>query len=135
MKGQSSLEFIQAIGLLLVIFIILTPLAYIKYADNLNAQLRADGTLVADTVASEINTAEGVGRGYRRIFQLPPLLSDNSDYTVTIYPAEQRVYASWGAGLGASAPIATSKVTQTAPIGPGPNVVYNNNGAIEIGGQ
>jgi hypothetical protein len=133
MRGQSSIEFMQAVGLLLAIFIVLTPVAYIKYTDNLNAQLRTDAQLVADTVAGEINTAAGVGTGYRRAFILPPLLGDSRPYTVTIYAAEQQVYVNWTDSTAVSSAIATSNVTQTSPLDPGENIVFNNGGLIEVG--
>ena len=134
MKSQSSIEFMQAITLLLAVFVVLTPIVYMKYSDNLSAQLRADGQLTADTVAGEINIAAGVGPGYRRLFTLQPLLGDSSEYTVIIYPTEQRVFVNWTDSTGASAAIATSSVTQTSPLGPGDIIVFNNGGQIEIGG-
>ena len=124
----------QAIGLLLALFVLITPIIYVKYSDNLHAQLRADGQLVADTVAGEINTAAGVGEGYRRIFELPGLLSETEAYTVELEPDEQLVYVVWGNGFTASAQISTSQVTVPNPIAPGGhNVVYNNAGTIEVG--
>ncbi|MBI3588747.1 hypothetical protein HY095_06120 [Candidatus Micrarchaeota archaeon] len=128
------MEFMQSVGFLLLIFVVLTPIIYSAYQNNRNSQLGSEAQVVADQLSSEINTAVAVGRGYRRIFTLPKSLGDSSDYAMAIYPSEQLVVVNWTEVNSASAAIVTGNVTAKALDAPrkGDNAIFNNGGIIEI---
>jgi hypothetical protein len=87
-----------------------------------------EGWNLCARIASEVNTAVGVGNGYERSFYLP-LDVNGESYDVSVYAQEQAVTVEWS-GFACRASVLTSQLTGVPHAGL--NKVKNNGNVIEF---
>jgi hypothetical protein len=92
-KGQTTVEMIVVVGLILIIFTITLLTAHRKTVESNDFKMQLDAKRIAQSVADNINTIAEQGDGYYRYFTLPPYLLEVHDYTLNIY--ENFVEINW----------------------------------------
>lgn len=84
-KGQTTIEMIVVVGLVLILFTIVLLVAHRKAVDSNDFKMQLDAKRVANSVADNINAIAEQGHGYFRYFSLPEYLFGGADYDVEIY--------------------------------------------------
>jgi hypothetical protein len=127
-KGEVSIEFVILIGIMLVIFTSMITVIGLKNNDITQSMIYSDAQRIADSVASEINTASRIS-GYYRKFEIPAKIAGIENYSVN-YSTELRfVQVKWGNNNEMSN-IVTDNVSGT--INPGINRIRNEGGMVII---
>ncbi|MEM0475443.1 MAG: hypothetical protein QW343_01485 [Candidatus Norongarragalinales archaeon] len=127
-RGQAGVEFMTIVGLLGLMLLIVFAISFNQRGEVAIQSSVYYGWSLCQQIASEVNTAVGVGDGFERIFYLP-LDVNGEKYSISIAPSEQAVFVSW-AGYSCRAPLVTSQLTGS--LQPGANKVKNNNGSISF---
>ncbi|MGV8131317.1 MAG: hypothetical protein ACP5N7_04430 [Candidatus Pacearchaeota archaeon] len=123
-KGQSAIEFVIIIMVVLFLFVGLLYFIQGKIADSQNQAVSVAVNEIALTVQDEVNLAHNSANGYSRSFFLP-LNLNGLDYTVQIL--EDSVYVSTQDGKHAVA-LPISEVTGNIFLGN--NLIYRINNTI-----
>jgi type II secretory pathway pseudopilin PulG len=84
-KGQTTIEMIVVVGLIMIIFILVMLITHAKTVESNDFKLLLDAKRVAQSVADNINTIAEQGHGYYRFFTLPPYLFGGEDYNLNTY--------------------------------------------------
>jgi hypothetical protein len=84
-KGQTTVEMIVVVGLIMIIFILVMLITHAKTVESNDFKLQLDAKRVAQSVADNINTIAEQGHGYYRFFALPPYLFGGEDYGLSTY--------------------------------------------------
>jgi hypothetical protein len=84
-KGQTTVEMIVVVGLIMIIFILVMLITHTKTVESNDFKLQLDAKRVAQSVADNINTIAEQGHGYYRFFALPPYLFGGEDYGLSTY--------------------------------------------------
>ena len=127
-RGQAAVEFITLVGILGILFVIIYLVSYSQQNDATTQASLSSGWDLCQRIASEADTAVGVGDGYEHGFVLPADVN-GQEYSVTIIAAEQSVFVYWG-GYSCRAALVTSQVSGSPHVGS--NKVKNDNGYIEF---
>ncbi|MCX6777930.1 MAG: hypothetical protein NT157_03515 [Candidatus Micrarchaeota archaeon] len=127
--GQVAVEMFVLVGVLIVIFAIVSIIERNRSEFIYYQRLSMDGKRVAELVSTEINTAVIVGDGYSHNFSLPQFLAGNANYTVNVSTWEQFARVSWDGGDHIT-PILTSNVTGVGNLTKGSNQIRNTGGVI-----
>jgi hypothetical protein len=127
-KGEISIEFIALIGFILVIFTSMIIVIGLKNKDISDSMIYSDAQKIADTVASEINTAARI-EGYYREFEIPRKIAGMENYSVNISTDFRFVQVKWD-NKNEMSNIVTENVSGT--INPGLNKIRNEEGMIII---
>jgi len=128
-KAEVSIEFIVLVGLMLLIFTFMVMVIGLKNQDITETMIYSDAQRIADTIASEINTASRI-EGYYREFDIPEKIANVEDYHVDINKDFRIVQVKWGSNENKVSTIVTENVTGIPE--PGTNMIRNNEGEIEI---
>jgi hypothetical protein len=127
-KGEVSMEFIVLVGIMLVIFASMIIAIGLKNNDITESMIYSDAQNIANTVASEINTASRI-EGYYSEFEIPQKIAGIENYSVEIDTNNRFVQVKWGENNQMSN-IVTENVSGT--INPGVNRIRNEGGMIII---
>ncbi len=84
-KGQTTVEMIVVVGLIMLIFILIMLITYTKTVESNDFKMQLDAKRVAQSAADNINTIAEQGHGYYRFFNLPQYLFGGEDYNVSTY--------------------------------------------------
>ncbi len=84
MKGQTSMEFIIFVGVMLMLFSLASYVAVTSLNDITTESEITGARNVASTLASEINLAKEVGTGYKHTFSLPAYLYSSTNYSINL---------------------------------------------------
>jgi hypothetical protein len=114
-RGQASIESMFVLGILLMIFIVLSYTVYRNYVKSEDLKMYIVGTHLANSIADQMNDLNALGEGYSAIFILPAKLTGGGTYTVNFYQNESSVFVegggfSTGQELRYSSPLSTSRV-------------------------
>ncbi|MBI5229636.1 hypothetical protein HY991_05990 [Candidatus Micrarchaeota archaeon] len=135
MRGQTGIELMVFIGILLVVFVVFMAVANTKREDVERDVGILSAKQVVETASSHINSAVSVGDGYHATFLLPVTLQNGVSYTLQFVPGNQRVYIQWEEKEWSS-PILTSNIHDCTgacnPFAVGENTVENKGGEIWI---
>ncbi len=115
--------------MVLMVFVVVSQQRQNEVVRDRNA---VEAQRIASLVASHVNTAASVGKGYSSSFLLPPGVH-GENYSVGVISAEQRIVVEYGQqDNSASAAILTSDVVASFSIG-GVNNITNDEGVVRIG--
>ncbi|MFB6294174.1 MAG: hypothetical protein ABEI97_00280 [Candidatus Nanohaloarchaea archaeon] len=126
-RGQSSLEFIVMLILVLLVFTSFVTLFSGKHVDALERERRRIALSVADRAAFELDLALVEGEGYSRTFELRESIGVQ-DYNITVNGTT--VLLEYGDGDSVLSSTAADNVTGS--IDPGTNTVANDGGVITV---
>lgn len=84
-RGQTTVEMMVVMGLLLVIFTLVLLMVYTKTVESNDFKLQLDAKRVAQSVADNINNIAQQGDGYYRFYELPLYLLVDEDYNLSVY--------------------------------------------------
>ncbi len=127
-KGEISMEFIVMISLMLTMFLSMIVVIGMKSSDITESMIYSDAEKIADTVASEINTAARIS-GYYREFRIPEKIAGIEEYTVDIDQDLRQVLVKWKDRIEFSN-IVTGNISGT--VSPGTNRIRNEEELIVI---
>ncbi|RLI90508.1 MAG: hypothetical protein DRO89_05740 [Candidatus Altiarchaeales archaeon] len=85
MKGQTTVEMIIVVALILIVFTVSVLVAHRKTVESNDFKMMLDAKRIAQSIADNINTIAEQGPGYYRYFTLPPYISGGYDYNISIY--------------------------------------------------
>ena len=106
--GQSSLEFLFASGLMVLIFTIATVLYYQSSMDARGLGNYAESQRICHEAASQISAVASAGEGTSAVFRMPgAALAQN--YTIYAYPQNRSLSVPYG-GTVAGCALGTSNV-------------------------
>lgn len=111
-KGQTSIEFMVVLGIVMIIFIFMVIIIQQKVVQSSEFKMEAHGRRVLYTVAENINEIVSVGEGYHKCFSLPGSLFGKRNFRLLFYPDEATAYLETE-DLIWSAPISTLNVSCT----------------------
>ncbi len=127
-KSEVTIEFISLVGFLLIIFIIVLIVIGLKNNDISTSTIYSDAQRTSNLIANEINFAASI-RGYYRVFEIPPKLVNNIEYSVSINTDFRLVEIKWDT-KSVTSNIITNNVSGT--INPGVNKIKNDGGGVLI---
>jgi len=127
-RGEVSIEFIVLICLILIIFTFMITIIGLKNKDISESMIYSDAQRIADTIASEINTASRI-EGYYREFEIPEKIAGIENYSVVINTDFRFVQVKWD-NKNKISNIVTENVSGT--ISRGLNKIRNEGGVIKI---
>lgn len=108
-SGQSSIEFLYATGLMLLLFTI-SVLLYLSSQSDLTAlSSHVEARRICTEIAAQIAAVDAAGSGAEATLRLPPALAA-ANYTVYIMGVSRSVSVVYG-GQGVGCRIPTSNVT------------------------
>jgi type II secretory pathway pseudopilin PulG len=84
-KGQTTVEMIVVVGMIMLIFILILLITYSKTVESNDFKMQLDAKRVAQSAADNINTIAEQGHGYYRFFTLPQYLFGGEDYNISTY--------------------------------------------------
>ncbi len=134
-KGQTTVEMIVVVGLILVIFTIAVLTAHKKTVESNDFKMALDAKRIVQSVADNINTIAEQGSNYYRFFTLPPYISGGHNYSINIYG--NFVEITWESRYGEQSYI-TQIITANASLhcldrgGDTKNKVFNYNERILV---
>lgn len=91
-KGQSSIEFLTLVIFAMVLFVLFYGEVLKKNNEVLINKIDAEGSLIADKVANEVNIALTQGDGYSKEFMLPGKVYS---YEYNISTSSNMVFVEW----------------------------------------
>lgn len=91
-KGQSSIEFLTLVIFAMILFALFYGEVLKKNNEVLINKIDAEGSLIVDKVANEINIAITQGDGYSKDFSLPEKIY-SYDYNITT--SSNMVFVEW----------------------------------------
>lgn len=94
MKGQVTVDFMIAVGMALVFFILLVNAAYGNSRHAAEMELRYSAYDVLETVAYGVDSIGVCGRGCSTTVNLPATLRGGIPYSLTFYPGSVLLNAS-----------------------------------------
>ncbi|MFH1788985.1 MAG: hypothetical protein ABH834_06365 [Candidatus Altiarchaeota archaeon] len=109
-RGQSSIEFMIVLGIVLVIFIIMGVIIQQKIVSSAEFKMEAQGRRVLYMVAENINEIASVGDGYHKCMTLPGEIYGGRSYRLLFYPDESTAFLETEDYIW-SVPIATMNVS------------------------
>lgn len=127
--GQGSAEFMVAISLVGLLFIIVAILISQKQSEAHSLKVFMDAKRVANSIADNINTIAQQGAGYRRSFFLPERLYGHTNYSIAT--AEAVLEISWG-NENWAAKLITSNLRIGNLTKGGMNCVINKGGEVIV---
>jgi hypothetical protein len=128
MKGQSSVEFMVYIGILLVILSVFLWSSNSLQSRLNEVKIQNDAQQLCDKVAFEINTAVRSGNGYKRDFYMEKSFFGVSDFNITV--DYYTVYLTWN-NFSVISNIITKNITGTITEGR-INTIENRRGIIYV---
>jgi hypothetical protein len=128
MKGQSSVEFMVYIGILLVILSVFLWSSNSLQSRLNDVKIQNEAQQVCDKVAFEINTAVRSGNGYKRGFFMEKNFFGVSDFEINI--DDYTVYLTWN-NFSVISNIITKNITGTITQGR-INTIENRGGIIYV---
>jgi hypothetical protein len=128
MKGQSSVEFMVYIGILLVILSVFLWSSNSLQSRLNEVKIQNDAQQLCDKVAFEINTAVRSGNGYKRDFYMEKSFFGVSDFNITV--DYYTVYLTWN-NFSVISNIITKNITGTITEGR-INTIENRGGIIYV---
>jgi len=128
MKGQSSVEFMVYIGILLVILSVFLWSSNSLQSRLNEVKIQNDAQQLCDKVAFEINTAVRSGNGYKRDFFMEKSFFGVSDFNITV--DYYTVYLTWN-NFSVISNIITKNITGTITEGR-INTIENRGGIIYV---
>jgi len=128
MKGQSSVEFMVYIGILLVILSVFLWSSNSLQSRLNEVKIQNDAQQLCDKVAFEINTAVRSGNGYKRDFYMEKSFFGVSDFNITV--DYYTVYLTWN-NFSVISNIITKNITGTINEGR-INSIENRGGIIYV---
>ncbi len=129
MRAQVSLEVMTYMVIMLLMLTLVSYVAFSKSGEIYREKINLDAKRVTKLLAIEINTAVGVGDGYKHSFFVPEHLYGDIDYTISVLGDYQRVYSRWG-GNTYTVPILTGNIT--GDVTKGLNFIKNEDGLIRF---
>ena len=134
MKAQATLEMIVSVGLLLLIFIILSIMALEKSTDSSELKTFLDVKRTGESMKDNINMISQQGPGYYKYFSLPERTFGDYEYNVTIYKNILEIL--WADRLWSTQLMTTNVTVYSLDKGLAKrNRIMNDNGVIEITGH
>ncbi|VVB52116.1 Uncharacterised protein [uncultured archaeon] len=82
-RGQSSIELLTAIGMLMLVFIAVGLYAVERDAQGTEIKTYISTTSILESLRDNLNTLQAVGDGYYRHFTLPATVYGNEEYNIT----------------------------------------------------
>jgi len=128
MKGQSSVEFMVYIGILLIILSVFLWSSNSLQSRLNDVKIQNEAQQVCDKVAFEINTAVRSGNGYKRDFYMEKDFFGVSDFEINI--DDYTVYLTWN-NFSVISNIITKNITGTITQGR-INSIENRGGIIYV---
>ncbi len=132
--GQTSLEFLYSVGLMLLIFILIALIFYQSQTDATNLSIDAESRRVCQLVSSQISAVFSSGHGTAANLDLPALIA-GKNYSVYVNGLNRSVSVSYGT-RGTGCHFLTSNVTNGSStsffIGEN-STVENVEGGVVIG--
>ncbi|MDY6766187.1 MAG: hypothetical protein SVW77_02360 [Candidatus Nanohaloarchaea archaeon] len=126
-NGQSSLEFVTMVILVLLVFTAFVSLFSGRQVDTLQQERQRIATNVADSVAFELDLALVEGEGFSRTFELRQSIG-GEDYNVSVNGTT--ILLTYGEDRSVVSSTAADNVT--GDIVPGENRVENLGGVINV---
>lgn len=129
-KGQSAIEFMVMISLVLILFASFYTVFSQKEISAIKKETRLRAKSIADRVSYELNLALVQGKGFEKKFKLPLRISDKY-YDLVINKTDQGsvIFLEWG-NTFVSSHSAVSNITGS--LGPGLNTIENKGGYINV---
>jgi hypothetical protein len=128
MKGQSSVEFMVYIGILLIILSVFLWSSNSLQSRLNEVKIQNEAQQMCDKVAFEINTAVRSGNGYKRDFYMEKNFFGVSDFEINI--DDYTVYLTW-TNFSVISNIITKNITGTITQGR-INSIENRGGIIHV---
>jgi hypothetical protein len=128
MKGQSSVEFMVYIGILLVILSVFLWSSNSLQSRLNEVKIQNEAQQLCDKVAFEINTAVRSGNGYKRNFYMEKNFFGVSDFEINI--DDYTIYLTWD-NFSVISNIITKNITGTVTQGR-INTIENRGGIIYV---
>lgn len=126
-KGQSSLEFVTMMVLLLLVFTTFVSLFSGNQVEAVEEERARIAVAVADQIAFELDLALTEGEGFSRTFDLRESIG-GQEYNVTVNGST--VHLAYGDDRSVVSTTATENVT--GEVKPGENTVENEGGVISV---
>jgi hypothetical protein len=119
-RGQSGLEFMIVLSLVMVVFMIVGYIIYRDYVKSNDLKIYISGVRLANHIADQISAINAVQDGHSTKLILPRSVYGGINYTVNFYKNESAVFIegsgfSSGSGVRYSSPISTSDVNCLLP--------------------
>jgi hypothetical protein len=84
-RGQTTIEMIVVIGLILIVFTVVVLFAHRKNLESNDFKMMLDAKRVGQSIADNINTIAEQGSGYYTYFTLPPRIFGEREYNISVY--------------------------------------------------
>lgn len=127
-KGETSIEFLVFVGIILVFFVFFFGIIGSKTKEINESTLFYEAQSVADKIADEINIAARF-EGYYREFSVPDSLVNRYNYSVVFHKDLRLVEVKWNSNSAMSS-LVTKNISGN--ISMGLNRIRNENGVIII---
>lgn len=127
MKSQASVEFMILVGMLVIIFLVMTSSNISLQQGMINIKSDTEARKLSDKIAFEVNTAAKSGDGYKRKFLIEESFAGISDFTIEVGDYQVRIV--WS-DRQVSSEIVTRNITGV--VNKGQNLIENRNGVIYV---
>ncbi len=119
-RGQTGVELMVVLGIIMVLFIIIGFLVYRAYVRSNDLKIYIAGERLVNRIADKINTLNAVSDGHSTTLSIPAELFGARNYTVKFYENESAAFIegsafSTGSDLRFSSPLSTSNVNCLLP--------------------